>query len=132
MILVDANVLLDVLTNDPAWTEWSRDALARGEAEGLAINPIIFAEIAPAFRSQEEIVPLFAAVPLQKLPLPYAAAWPAAKAFVEYRRRGGVRTAPLPDFFIGAHAQVEGLRLLTRDAARFRTYFPEVALICPA
>jgi len=132
MILVDANVLLDVLTNDPAWTEWSRDALARGEAEGLAINPIIFAEIAPAFRSEEEIVPLFAAVPLQKLPLPYAAAWPAAKAFVEYRRRGGVRTAPLPDFFIGAHAQVEGLRLLTRDAARFRTYFPEVALICPA
>ena len=132
MILVDANVLLDVLTNDPAWTEWSRDALARGEAEGLAINPIIFAEIAPAFRSEEEIVPLFAAVPLQKLPLPYAAAWPAAKAFVEYRRRGGVRTAPLPDFFIGAHAQVEGLRLLTRDAARFRRYFPEVALICPA
>lgn len=131
MVLADANVLLDVLTNDATWAEWSQNELARAEAEGLAINPIIYAELAPAFRIQDELVSALASWPLQRVALPYAAAWPAAMAFAEYRRRGGTRTTPLPDFFIGAHAQVEGLKLLTRDATRYRTYFPSVALICP-
>jgi predicted nucleic acid-binding protein len=131
MVLVDANVLLDVLTADPVWETWSERELARAAQGGLAINPIIYAEVCPAFRSETELAAALMDWPLQRLILPYEAAWPAAQAFGEYRRRGGVRTAPLPDFFIGAHAQVAGLTLLTRDAARYRTYFPGVTLICP-
>ncbi len=88
-------------------------SLTRRQAERLAINPIIYAELAPAFRSEAALQHW----PLQRLPLPYEAAWPAAHAFTGYRRRGGVRTAPLPDFYIGAHADVAGLTLLTRDSA---------------
>jgi predicted nucleic acid-binding protein len=131
MVLVDANVLLDVLTADPTWQEWSQSMLARHEADGLAINPIIYAELAPAFRAEEELAAALQSWPLQRLALPYEAAWPAAQAFATYRRRGGSRTAPLPDFYIGAHAEVAGLTLLTRDAARYRTYFSRVPLICP-
>ena len=131
MVLVDANVLLDVLTDDPVWAAWSQAELARAASEGLAINPIIYAELAPAFRSEAELAAALDDWPLQRLALPYPAAWPAAQAFAAYRRRGGVRTAPLPDFFIGAHAEASGLTLLTRDPTRYRTYFPAVALICP-
>lgn len=132
MVLVDANVLLDVVTVDPVWLAWSRGELARLAASGLAINPIIYAELAPAFRMEAELAAALKDWPLQRLALPYEAAWPAARAFAEYRRRGGARTSPLPDFYIGAHAEVEGHTLLTRDAARYRTYFPKVPLICPA
>ena len=132
MVLVDANVLLDVLTEDPVWLEWSQNELARLEADGLAINPIIYAELAPAFRTEAELVAAFRDWPLHRLALPYEAAWLAARAFAEYRGRGGTRTSPLPDFYIGAHAEIEGHTLLTRDAARYRTYFPKVQLICPA
>ena len=131
MVLVDANVLLDVLTDDPVWAAWSQAELARAASEGLAINPIIYAELAPAFRSEPELAAALDGWPLQRLALPYTAAWPAAQAFSVYRRRGGVRTAPLPDFFIGAHAEASSLALLTRDPTRYRTYFPAVALICP-
>ena len=130
-MLVDANVLLDVLTDDPNWADWSQGAIARSAAEGLAINPIIYAEVAPAHRSEDELAAALADWPLQQLTLPYEAAWPAAQVFVKYRRQGGTRVSPLPDFFIGAHAQIAGLKLLTRDATRYRTYFPTVALICP-
>ena len=132
MVLVDANVLLDVVTVDPVWLGWSQGELARLEAGGLAINPIIYAELAPAFRTEEELAAAFQEWPLERLALPYEAAWPAARAFAEYRKRGGTRTSPLPDFYIGAHAEAEGHTLLTRDPARFRTYFPGVPLICPA
>ena len=132
MVLVDANVLLDLLTADPVWQSWSEQELARAAQDGLAINAVIYAELCPAFRSEAELTAALAGWPLQRLALPYEAAWPAAQAFAEYRRRGGLRTAPLPDFFIGAHAQVAGLTLLTRDATRYRTYFPKVPLICPA
>ena len=131
MTLVDANVLLDVVTADRTWLGWSQGELARLAAGGLAINPIIYAELAPAFRTETELEAAFREWPLHRLVLPYAAAWPAARAFAEYRGRGGTRTAPLPDFYIGAHAEVEGCTLLTRDAARYRTYFPNVPLICP-
>lgn len=132
MVLVDANVLLDVVTADPVWSGWSQRELAQLAADGLAINPILYAELAPAFRTEAELAAVFRIWPLQRLALPYEAAWPAARAFAEYRRRGGPRTSPLPDFFIGAHAEVSGLSLLTRDATRYRTYFPQVRLICPA
>lgn len=131
MVLVDANALLDILTADPVWSAWSHGAMAEAAAEGLAINPIIYSELAPAFREERELAATLADWPLQRLPLPYEAAWPAAQAFALYRGRGGMRTSPLPDFYIGAHAQVDGLTLLTRDPARYRTYFPKVALICP-
>ena len=132
MVLVDANVFLDVVTEDPVWLEWSQGELARLEAGGLAINPIIYAELVPAFRTETELVAAFMDWPLHRLALPYEAAWPAARAFAKYRRCGGTRTSPLPDFYIGAHAEIEGHTLLTRDAARYRTYFPRVQLICPA
>jgi predicted nucleic acid-binding protein len=132
MVLVDANVLLDLLTADEAWQAWSERELAAAARQGLAINAVIYAELCPAFRSEAELSAALAGWPLQRLALPYEAAWPAAQAFAEYRNRGGQRTTTLPDFFIGAHAQVAGLTLLTRDAARYRTYFPRVPLICPA
>ena len=132
-MLVDSNVLLDISTNDPRWFTWSSAQLEpiinSGEA---AINPIIYAELAPSFRSAAELDSSI--VPpddFHRLVLPYAAAFPAARAFAAYRRAGGVKTSPLPDFFIGAHAEVENLPILTRDPARYRTYFPAVRLICP-
>ena len=132
MVLVDANVLLDILTADSAWSAWSLSELARVAEDGLAINPIIYAELCPAFRAEEELVAALSNWPLQRLPLPYEAAWPTAQAFAAYRVRGGTRTSPLPDFYIGAHAQVAALTVLTRDAARYRTYFPSVTLLCPS
>ena len=118
MILVDSNVLIDVLTNDPVWQEWSSEQLTRlGNTRQLAINPLIFAEIAIAYPDEAQ---LDAALPvtLVRLPLPYTAAFMAGRAFLEYRRRGGTRRSPLPDFYIGAHAAAEGHTIVTRDAAR--------------
>jgi predicted nucleic acid-binding protein len=132
MILVDSNVLIDVLTNDPVWQEWSSEQLTRlGNTRQLAINPLIFAEIAIAYPDEAQ---LDAALPvtLVRLPLPYTAAFMAGRAFLEYRRRGGTRRLPLPDFYIGAHAAAEGHTIVTRDAARYRTYFPDVAMIAPS
>lgn len=130
--LVDSNVILDVATDDPDWGEWSAEALARAADEStLAINPLIFAEISAGFATIEELEELVPADAFRRLDLPYEAAFLAAKAFVAYRRRGGHRSAPLADFYIGAHAAVAGMRLLTRDARRYRTYFPGVRLISP-
>ena len=131
MILVDSNVLIDVLTDDPAWEPWSAQQLARlGNTRQLAINPLIFAEVAIAYRDEAQ---LNAALPpsLVRLPLPYSAAFLAGRAFLEYRQRGGARRSPLPDFYIGAHAAAEGHTVLTRDATRYRTYFPDIAIIAP-
>jgi predicted nucleic acid-binding protein len=131
VVLVDANALLDILTADPVWSAWSQGAMIEAKTDGLAINPIIYSELAPAFREESELAAALADWPLQRLQLPYEAAWPAAQAFALYRRGGGLRTSPLPDFYIGAHAEVDGLTLLTRDPTRYRTYFPKVSLICP-
>jgi len=133
MVLVDTNVILDIATNDPQWFAWYSAQLEplinAGEA---AINPIIYTELVPAARAVADldtaIVPPGA---FHLLPLPYAAAVPAARAFAAYRQAGGAKTSPLPDFFVGAHAEVENLTLLTRDPTRYRTYFPNVRLICP-
>ena len=130
--LVDANVLLDVATSDVIWLAWSEQQLRLASATApVFINPIIYAELAPAFPSAAELDRWLAPDVFHRLSLPYSAGWLAARAFIDYRRAGGVRTAPLPDFYIGAHAQVEALTLITRDAARYRTYFPQVTLVAP-
>lgn len=97
----------------------------------IPINPIIYAELAPAFATQPDLDGWLDPAVFQRLPLPYAAGWLAAQAFVKYRRAGGTKSSPLPDFYIGAHAEAEGLTLATRDATRYRTYFPSVSLITP-
>lgn len=130
--LVDSNVLLDLVTDDPKWGQWSAEALARAADESsLAINPLIFAEVSIGFSTIEELEQLLPARDVVRLALPYEAAFLAGKAFLSYRRRGGRRSAPLADFYIGAHAAVAGMRLLTRDPRRYRTYFPTVDLIAP-
>jgi predicted nucleic acid-binding protein len=130
--LVDSNVILDLVTDDPQWSEWSAIALAKAADESaLAINPLIFAEVSIGFETVEELERLLPAEEFTHLDLPYEAAFLAGKAFLAYRRRGGSRSAPLADFYIGAHAAIAGLRLLTRDPRRYRTYFPTVDIIAP-
>lgn len=132
MVLVDSNVIIDVLTGDPAWCAWSEAALRdAADSDELAINPIIYAEVAAGFATMAELDQLVGPSVFRRLALPYEAGFVAGRAFVEYRRRGGVRTSPLPDFYVGAHAAVSGLRLLTRDARRYSGYFPGVVLIAP-
>jgi len=131
-VLVDSNVLLDVLTEDPTWSGWSAEALARAaEREPLAIDPVIYAEVSIGFERIEDLESAIPAARFHRLALPWEAAFLAGKCFIAYRRRGGSRRSPLPDFYIGAHASVSGLRLLTRDGARYRTYFPKLRLIAP-
>jgi predicted nucleic acid-binding protein len=132
MVLVDANVLIDVLTDDPQWREWSEEQmLAAAVTDELAINPIIYAELAVAFRTAAALDRVLRHLDLRRLPLPYEAAFLAAQAFLAYRRRDGAKRSPLPDFYIGAHAQTESHRLLTRDTSRYRAYFPKLRLVCP-
>ncbi len=131
-VLVDSNVLLDVLTDDPAWGEWSADALERCADEAvLVINPVIYAEVSVQFDRVEDLDDALPASRFRRDTLPWEAAFLAGKSFLAYRRRGGERRSPLPDFYIGAHAAVRQMRLLTRDAARYRTYFPRLDLITP-
>lgn len=130
--LVDSSVLLDVMAPSP-WRTWSEEHLAAAAETGdLAINQVVYAEIAVGFASAERLERTLQGVGLKRLGLPWAAAWRVAEAFLAYRRSGGPRTTPLPDFFIGAHAAVAELTLLTRDPRRVRAYFPEVALVAPS
>jgi predicted nucleic acid-binding protein len=130
--LVDSSVILDVVTDDPGWAGWSGDALAAAADEGsLVINPIVYAEVSAGFARIEDLDDAVPAEDFAREPLPYDAGFVAGKAFLAYRKRGGERRSPLPDFYIGAHAAVRGYRLLTRDATRYRTYFPTVKLIAP-
>lgn len=130
--LVDSNVLLDVLTEDRQWLDWSAAALARCANEGpVYVNAIVYAEVSIGFARIEEVEAALPPDQIGRLPLPLEAAFLAGKAFLAYRRRGGVKTRALPDFLIGAHAAVAGLRLLTRDARRYRTYFPSLTLVAP-
>ena len=131
-ILVDSNVLLDVLTEDARWFAWSADALARAADEAvLVINPIVYAEVSVRFARIEELDEALPPI-LHRVALPWEAAFLAGKSFVQYRRRGGHKRAPLPDFYyIGAHAAVSGMSLLTRDPIRYRTYFPKLKVIAP-
>jgi len=130
--LVDSNVLLDVLTNDPRWSSWSADALAtRAERDLLVVNPIVYAEVSIGFARIEDLDAALPSAAFDRLPLPCEAAFLAGKCFLAYRRRGGARTSVLPDFYIGAQASVSRMTLLTRDATRYRTYFPKLALVAP-
>jgi hypothetical protein len=130
--LVDSNVLLDVLTDDADWADWSAHQLAEAARAGmLAINPIIFAEVSVGFERIEDLDDALPASYYRRLPLPFEAAFLAGQCFLSYRRRGGGRRSPLPDFYIGAHAALAGLTLLTRDARRYRTYFPKLRIVAP-
>jgi predicted nucleic acid-binding protein len=131
-VLVDSSVLLDVATHDPLWGQWSRSALQRTADETLlVINPLVYAEVSVGFAAIEELEAALPTDLYRRESLPFEAAFLAGKAFLAYRRRGGTKRSPLPDFYIGAHAAVAGYRLLTRDASRFRTYFPKLELIAP-
>jgi predicted nucleic acid-binding protein len=131
-VLVDSNVILDVFTRDPKWSEWSSAALASAaETSRLVINAVIYAEVSIHFRRIEDLELALPHDYFSREPIPFAAAFLAGKVFFRYRQRGGPRPSPLPDFFIGAHAAISGYRLLTRDPARFRTHFPRIALITP-
>ena len=131
-VLVDSNVILDVFTQDPRWFDRSAAVLARmaGDHE-LIVNPIVYAEVSVGFERIEELDAALPGESFRREPLPWEAAFLAGKCFARYRRAGGSRRAPLPDFYIGAHAAVRGIPLLTRDAARYRTYFPRLELILP-
>lgn len=130
--LVDSNVLLDIATDDPIWVDWSAEALARAIDLGpICINPIVYAEVSARFDRVEDLDSFLPATGFRRDALPYPAGFVAAKAFLTYRRRGGTRRTPLPDFYIGAHAAVSRYRLLTRDAKRYRTYFPTLELHSP-
>ena len=131
-VLVDSNVLLDVMTEDVRWLEWSSGVLERhAEEDILCINPVVYAEVSIRFERVEELEAALPRELVQRLPIPYEAAFLAGKCFLDYRRRGGKRLSTLPDFFIGAHAAVEGMPLITRDAGRYRAHFPRLRLIAP-
>lgn len=131
-VLVDSNVILDVATEDRAWVTWSSAALERAANEAfLVINPLVYAEVSIGFSRIEELEEALGTDLFRREPLPWEAAFLAGKCFLRYRRRGGGRRSPLPDFYIGAHAAVAGYRLLTRDPNRYRTYFPGLDLIAP-
>lgn len=131
--LVDSNVLLDLMTEDAQWSAWSADTLAEvADRSRLVVNPMIYAEVSVRYSRIEDLEDALPPSFFTREAIPYEAAFLAGKCFLDYRRRGGSRTSPLPDFFIGAHAAVAGYALLTRDATRYRTYFPRLELIAPS
>lgn len=131
-VLVDSNVIIDIAVGEGYWAEWSSEQLARLANEAsLVINPLIYAEVSALYSRIEDLEAAIPASVYRRSRLPYEAAFLAATVFVTYRRRGGPRCSPLPDFYIGAHAAVAGYRLLTRDVGRYRTYFPGVELVAP-
>jgi predicted nucleic acid-binding protein len=132
-VLVDANVLLDVMTEDPRWYAWSAERLdACAATAELCINPIVYAEVSVGFDRIEDLDEALPPDAFTRLPLPWESGFLAGKAFVRYRRARGARTSPLPDFYIGAHAAIDGMALLTRDAKCYRTCYPTLELIAPA
>ena len=132
MTLVDTNVLLDVVTNDEAWADWSQRQLDAAAIRGpLLINDVVYAELSVGFLRMEEVDEMIGIAQLDLTPLPREALFLAGKVFQRYRSSGGTRTGVLPDFFIGAHAAIARIPLLTRDARRYRTYFPTLQLIAP-
>ena len=131
-VMVDTCVLLDVVTEDQNWFEWSAGALQEAASKAmLVVNPVIYSELSVGFDRIEDLEALLSPDLFDYRPIPREAAFLAGKSFLEYRRRGGAKALPLPDFFIGAHASVESLPLITRDASRFMTYFPRLSLIRP-
>lgn len=132
VMLIDSNVLIDVATAEPTWADWSMRALDHADRHGgAAINPLIYAEVSVSHASIESLESVLPADKVQRLALPYEAAFLAGKAFAQYRRDGGQRRSPLPDFYIGAHAAISDLILVTRDPRRYRRHFPRLRLIAP-
>jgi predicted nucleic acid-binding protein len=132
MILVDTNVLLDLVTDDPAWAYWSQQQLnAAALRDRLAINPVIYAELSGGFATIESLDAMLEAAEISVAEVPRPALFLAGQVFKSYRQRGGMRNSVLPDFFIGAHAAVLGVPLITRDARSYRSYFPSVELVAP-
>lgn len=132
MTLVDTNILVDVLLSDEAWQAWSAHMLDQLAAQGpLFISDVVYAELSSRFDSEKQLESALADLDVAHLRIPVSALFAAGQAFQRYRRAGGPRLSILADFFIGAHAHVEGLPILTRDTRRYRTYFPDVELIAP-
>jgi predicted nucleic acid-binding protein len=130
--LVDSNVILDILTEDAEWLDWSAAALAKqADAGPLVVNPLVYAEVAARFDRIEDLEDALPPEYYLRQALPWEAAFLAGRTFIRYRRKGGQRRSPLPDFYIGAHALVGRMTLLTRDARRYRTYFPALRIIAP-
>lgn len=131
-ILVDTNVLVDMLTDDARWAEWSTDAFCQcADYATLVIDTTVYSELAVRYDTVESLEQMIDAAGLMREHTPWPAAYLAGKAFIAYKRRGGTKRSPLPDFYIGAHAAVAGMSLLTRDPERYRAYFPTVELIAP-
>ena len=131
-VLVDSNVLIDLMSEDSAWFSWSSSALAdAADSASLLINAVIYAEVSVRFTRIEDLEAALPKTLFQREAIPFEAAFLAGKAFLAYQGRGGAQRTPLPDFLIGAHAAIAGHRLLTRDATRYRTYFPTLELIAP-
>jgi len=131
-ILVDSCVILDIVTEDTKWATWSANTLEEYATQAtLFINPIIYSEVSIGFQKIEELETVLSPAIFKRMPIPWEAAFLAGKAFYQYRQRGGQRVLPLPDFFIGAHAVIEDLHLLTRDTKRFRYYYPAIHIIAP-
>jgi predicted nucleic acid-binding protein len=132
VVLVDSNVIIDVAVHDPIWGDWSAGKLVDLRAgHVLVINAMVYAEVAVSYTRPEDLETVLPLELFRREHLPWDAAFLAGRCYREYRRRGGARRSPLPDFFIGAHAAVMGYRLLTRDTTRYRSYFPTVELIAP-
>jgi predicted nucleic acid-binding protein len=131
MILVDTNVFVDVIHQDPIWLDWSLRALNKTKSQQIVTNFVVYAELHTHNTAGPHIDAFLQKLGVQVLDLTRPAAQLAANAFRSYRQRSGTKTGVLPDFFIGAHAQAEGYKLLTRDAGRYRSYFPGIDLICP-
>ena len=130
-IMVDSNVILDMVNQDPLWLDWSRSALEQHVDGGLLVNAVIYSELCSNANTAADVDALLETMELVLADIPREALFLASKAHLSYRRQGGTKITPLPDFFIGAHAQVLGIPILTRDQGRYRTYFAHVALICP-
>jgi predicted nucleic acid-binding protein len=131
-VLVDSNVLLDVFTEDRRWLPWYSAALEKvADETQLVINPVVYGEVSIRFDRKEELDDALPASMFVREAIPYEAAFLAGKALLSHRRRAGSKASPLPDFYIGAHAAIRGYRVLTRDVARYRTYFPKLSLIAP-
>jgi predicted nucleic acid-binding protein len=130
--LVDSNVIIDILDADPDWVAWSQERIREARRHGnLVINPIVYAEVASAYATQRQADRALSKAIYRRENLPWEAAHSAGRAYVAYRREGGARRSPLPDFYIGAHADLRGYVLLTRDPSRYRRYFPSLGLIAP-
>lgn len=130
-VIVDSNVIFDVTSDDPVWADWSDAQITVCQPSGLLINPLIYTELCTDAATTADVDKLLSGLKLELRELSRESLFLTAKAFLKYRRQGGTKTAPLPDFFIGAHAQVLGVPILTRDAGRYTSYFPSVQLICP-